>query len=252
MSTFYDKPVKRLDALYSDLAIDEDGSRIDVLISTTCSQHLSSAGKRLVDAYEGRKNKFKLFCVIHHASNMDRMENDLRPWALEGALSFITLSAQYDFISSSSHATLLTLFFSSTARRTELNLGWLMARPNGITGVPYDDCPIFTFVPIFPYDIALHSNSTSLQHESSSIRVKQAVMQGGLEHGRRDYAHIFQGLEAEIRGIYHLNLTLFPSLGSLRNLADPKLWGYVIPNNNSAPFTPDPEVIDPFTLVSSH
>ena len=127
-----------------------------------------------------------------------------------------------------------------------------MARPNGITGVPYDDCPIFTFVPIFPYDIALHSNATSLQHESSSIRVKQAVMQGGLEDGRRDYAHIFQGLEAEIRGIYHLNLTLFPSLGSLRNLADPKLWGYVIPNNNSAPFTPDPDVIDPFTLVSSH
>ena len=78
-----------------------------------------------------------------------------------------------------------------------------MAKPGGITGVPYDDCPIFTFVPIFPYDIALHSNSTSLPHEHSPSRIKQAVMQGGIEDGRRDYVHTFESLESEIRGIYH-------------------------------------------------
>jgi hypothetical protein len=94
------------------------------------------------------------------------------------------------------------LFLKSTARRAELNLGWLMAKPGGITGVPYDDCPIFTFVPIFPYDIALHSNSANLPHEGSSKRLSQVVMQGGLEDGRRDYNNIFESLEDEIRGIY--------------------------------------------------
>lgn len=94
LTTFYDKPVKRLDALYNDLAIDEDGSRIDVLISTTCSVHLSAANQRLLDAYATRKNKFKLFCVIHHAHNLQNLETVLRPWALNGSLSFITLSSQ--------------------------------------------------------------------------------------------------------------------------------------------------------------
>ena len=109
------------------------------------------------------------------------------------------------FISYPSQVTLLMLF-SSAAQRTELNLGWLMAKPNGITGVPYDDCPVITFVPIFPYDIALHANSTSPPHnphENSPKRLKQAVMQGGLEDGRRDYAHTFESLEAEIRGMYY-------------------------------------------------
>jgi hypothetical protein len=94
LSTFYDKPVKRLDALYNDLAIDEDGSRIDVVISTTCFSHLAAAGQRMLDAYAARKNKFKLFCVIHHAYDMQGMEPYLRPWALNGSLSFITLSSQ--------------------------------------------------------------------------------------------------------------------------------------------------------------
>ena len=47
-----------------------------------------------------------------------------------------------------------------------------------------------------------------------------------------------------------MNSTLRLAHGCLRNLADPKLWGYLIPNNDSAPFAPDPEVTDPFTLVS--
>ena len=94
LSTYYDKPVKRLDALYQDLSVDEDGSRIDVVISTTCSSHLSAAGNRMMAAYEAREKKFKLFCVIHHANNLDKMEKDLRPWALKGALSLITLSSQ--------------------------------------------------------------------------------------------------------------------------------------------------------------
>lgn len=129
-----------------------------------------------------------------------------------------------------------------------------MAKPNGITGVPYDDCRIFTFVPIFPIDdIALHSNSTSRRQDSkrSPERLRQVVMQGGLEDGRRDYASIFESLQKEIRGMYYE----FPNLSFLLttdydNLADPKLWGYLIPNNNSAPFIPDPEVFDPFSLVS--
>ena len=82
-----------------------------------------------------------------------------------------------------------------------------MAQPNGITGVPYDDCPIFTFIPIFPYDIALHSNLTSLRHERSPERLKQVVMQGGLEDGRRDYANIFESLEIEIRGMSEFQLS---------------------------------------------
>ena len=94
------------------------------------------------------------------------------------------------------------MLFSSTARTAELNLGWLMAKPNGIVGVPYDDCRVIAFIPIFPYDIALHSNSTSLPHEHSPNRVTQAVMQGGIEDGRRDYVHTFESLEAEIRGMY--------------------------------------------------
>lgn len=94
LSTFYDKPIKKLDALYHDLSVDDDGSRIDVVISTTCSSHLSAAGQRMMDAYEARKKKFKLFCVIHHAYDMERMEKDLRLWALKGSLSFITLSSQ--------------------------------------------------------------------------------------------------------------------------------------------------------------
>ena len=94
LSTYYDKPVKRLDALYHDLSIDEDGSRIDVVISTTCSSHLSAAGQRMIDAYEAREKKFKLLCLIHHANDMERMEKDLRPWAVKGALSLITLSSQ--------------------------------------------------------------------------------------------------------------------------------------------------------------
>lgn len=50
----------------------------------------------MMDAYEARENKFKLFCVIHHASDAasEKMEKDMRPWALNGALSFITLSSQ--------------------------------------------------------------------------------------------------------------------------------------------------------------
>ena len=48
----------------------------------------------MMDAYEAREKKFKLFCVIHHAYDMDKMEKDLRPWALKGALSLITLSSQ--------------------------------------------------------------------------------------------------------------------------------------------------------------
>ena len=40
--TYYDKPAKRLDVLYHDLSVDEDGSRIDVLISITCSSHIFS------------------------------------------------------------------------------------------------------------------------------------------------------------------------------------------------------------------
>jgi hypothetical protein len=211
LSTYYDKPVKRLDALYDDLSVDEDGSRIDVVISTTCSSRLPVAGKRMMDAYEARQKKFKLLCVIHHAGDMDKMEKDLRPWALKGSLALITLS-------------------SHTARTTELNLGWLMARPNGIMGVPYDDCRVVAFIPIFPYDIALHSNLTSLRDEGSPRRLKQVVVQGGIEQGRRDYAYMFTSLETEIR-------------------ADPKLWGYLIPNNDSAPFTPDPEVPDPFSLA---
>ena len=95
------------------------------------------------------------------------------------------------------------MLFSSTARTTELNLGWLMAKPNGVTGVPYDDCRVFTFVPIFPYDIALHSNSTTRRDKLSATRLKQAVMQGGLDDGRRDYDYIFESLEAEIRGVYY-------------------------------------------------
>ena len=94
LSTFYDKPVKRLDALYRDLSVDEEGSRIDIVISTTCSSHLLEAGQRMMDAYEAREKKFKLFCVIHHAYDIERMEKVLRPWALNGSLSFITLSLQ--------------------------------------------------------------------------------------------------------------------------------------------------------------
>lgn len=94
LSTFYDKPVKRLESLYHDLAIDEDGARVDVVISTTCSLHLPSVGKRMMDAYESRKKKFKLFCVIHHAYDIEILEKDLRPWAMKGALSLITLSSQ--------------------------------------------------------------------------------------------------------------------------------------------------------------
>ena len=93
------------------------------------------------------------------------------------------------------------MLFSSTARTTELNVGWLMAQPNGISGVPYDDCPIFTFIPIFPYDIVLHSNSTRLRHERSPKRLNQVVVQGGLEDRRGDYANIFESLETEIRGM---------------------------------------------------
>ena len=95
------------------------------------------------------------------------------------------------------------ILFSSTARRTELNLGWLMAKPNGITGVPYDDCRIFTFVPIFPYDIALHLNSTDGLDKRPLKRLHQVVLQGGLEDGRRDYTAIFESLETEIRGMYY-------------------------------------------------
>lgn len=76
-----------------------------------------------------------------------------------------------------------------------------MAKPNGITGVPYDDCRIFTFIPIFPYDIALHSNSTGHRERRSPERLRQVVMQGGLEDGRRDYGYIFETLETEIRGM---------------------------------------------------
>ena len=79
-----------------------------------------------------------------------------------------------------------------------------MARPNGVTGVPYDDCRVFTFIPIFPYDIALHSNSTTRRDdERSPTRLKQVVMQGGLDDGRRDYASTFESLETEIRGMYY-------------------------------------------------
>ena len=97
LSTFYNKPVKRLDALYHDLSVDEDGSRIDIVISTTCALHLSAAGQRMMDAYEAREKKFKLFCVIHDSFEIESMEKDLRPWALNGSLSFITLSLQYGF-----------------------------------------------------------------------------------------------------------------------------------------------------------
>jgi hypothetical protein len=78
-----------------------------------------------------------------------------------------------------------------------------MARPNGVTGVPYDDCPVFTFIPIFPYDIALHSNTTNRRDMRSPRRLKQVVMQGGLDDGRRDYAYIFESMETEIRGMYY-------------------------------------------------
>ena len=103
--------------------------------------------------------------------------------------------------------------FSSTARTTELNLGWLMAKPNAITGVPYDDCRISTFIPIFPYDNTLHSNSTSRRDERPPKRLRQVVMQGGLEDGRRDYAYIFKSLETEIRGMhYEFNLYYYYQL----------------------------------------
>lgn len=119
----------------------------------------------------------------------------------EGVSEFDNVILAVGFISCPSQIALLMLF-SSTARTTERNIGWLMAKPDGITGVPYDDCRIFTFIPIFPYDIALHSNSTSRRDRRSPERLKRVVMQGGLEDGRRDYAYIFGSLETEIRGMH--------------------------------------------------
>ena len=80
-------------------------------------------------------------------------------------------------------------------------------------GVPYEDCRVFTFVPIFPYAIALHSNSTGGRDKHTPKRLKQVVMQGGIEEGRRDYAYIFESLETEIRGMYSEFNSPFPARG---------------------------------------
>lgn len=84
-----------------------------------------------------------------------------------------------------------------------------MAKPDGVLGVPYDQCSIHTFVPIFPYDPHLRKNSSSLAQRSGRNRVSRVAIQGNIDQGRRDYHTIFKTLESEILGTYVLVRTIY-------------------------------------------
>lgn len=133
---------------------------------------------------------------------------------------------------------------------------WEMLKPDAgaIASVPYDEAPVLTIVPVFPYDLTLHTSynsstrltkRTDLEARDLAVhdawrfpraqrtRVVHAAIQGNLDQGRRDYKGIFAELEKEIR-------------------SDPKLWGYIIPDEDAgpdAPILPDPSIPDPFVLV---
>lgn len=92
--SFFSKPIIPLDDLYSDLTLQDDNHRIDILISTTCEVHLPNAGEKLMEIWATRQKKFKLLCLIHHADRVEMLEKHLRPWAVAGALSLVSLSTQ--------------------------------------------------------------------------------------------------------------------------------------------------------------
>lgn len=84
-----------------------------------------------------------------------------------------------------------------------------MAKPDGVLGVPYDQCSIHTFVPIFPYNPHLRKSSSSSAQHTGRNRVSRVAIQGNIDQGRRDYHTIFKMLELEILGMYALARTIY-------------------------------------------
>jgi hypothetical protein len=82
---------------------------------------------------------------------------------------------------------------------------------------PYAEIPVEIFIPVFEYP----PNRTWSQPE---IFPSKTVIQGNIEHGRRNYEKIFEQLSEAVKGesrsIYTLLLLL------LTAPADPALWGY--------------------------
>jgi hypothetical protein len=59
---------------------------------------LPRTNERILKAWDSRPEgqKFKLVCMAHHANQLleKNLEAALRPWALRGALTFMSLSPQ--------------------------------------------------------------------------------------------------------------------------------------------------------------
>jgi len=103
-----------------------------------------------------------------------------------------------------------------------------MARPDSaLRTVPYDACPVYTYIPIFPFDLGLPSGQSSSQRHTG--RISNVAIQGNLQQGRRDYTGIFVELEQLIR-------------------ENPRAWGYLPSSSSSQLLEPDPSIPDRFVL----
>ena len=93
--SFYNETTSYWATLLEKLPL-EDEDRIDVVISTTCTETLAQKGKELLEIHDARKTKFRLICTVHHGEPDDlaAFHSRLVPWVERDSLVLLGLSDQ--------------------------------------------------------------------------------------------------------------------------------------------------------------
>jgi hypothetical protein len=96
VAPFYDaSTVKTWDNLLIDLALESPAEiRIDTVVSATCPDSMLSRGKDLQRVYENRQTKFRILCVLHHATDVEFLVDQAKWITREGNLEILALSSQ--------------------------------------------------------------------------------------------------------------------------------------------------------------
>ncbi|KAF8332974.1 hypothetical protein F5887DRAFT_986203 [Amanita rubescens] len=189
--------------LFLDLADSGSDDAIDMVILGTCELDLQHWHEKLLNAWELRDNerKFELVCIVHHAENR-LFEVNIHEWSRRNALRVLTISKHVQ-------RTLHQIFQTKASDHSPLIAS---------SGLEY--VPVNVHIPIL---------NVSIERQQSPPLLSNAVIQGSLSVGRRDYLTIFDDL---VKSLHE----------------DPKAWGY-LPLANHSSFLPDPDLSDqPFRL----
>ncbi|KAL7005680.1 hypothetical protein EMMF5_004762 [Cystobasidiomycetes sp. EMM_F5] len=206
---FFHQQAQWWETLPADLAEESDpATRIDLLVLTSCDYTLERRGKDILDSWEKRTHKFRIGCVLHEAYKIDPNGED---W--QTIWSDLTSRNAIDFYVLSPHVV------DAVKRRVS---GIQQSSPNSNRlGSPADRTAYNFLPPVFPVG--------QLKKPEHKPRLSRAIIQGNIEHGRRDYTGTYAALEREIRN-------------------DPELFGYYLSENGTT-FLPLPDCTDRFQLT---